>query len=261
MKMIDVKTKLVISELIKDLSAGRNEPYQLTNKDMKERFKNDLPDYNLTPKEIANVFRAIKHLSPAELIRCSLDVRRIYRQDDNNERTFSIVDGTLDNEDMIMKLKEAIQDMKDKRTNRLPDELFSYLCELGNDEICELMDEPRYISERKVNVDNSWGGIETTTTIINRGDILSVNQFLERTKFMVLSRFVLNDMCNQVIDLEDLKEFLLWIIDNGRLFSKPLDNIRDWVEKLEDPFQLVGVYPNINKETNESSDTVYIQLL
>ena len=151
--------------------------------------------------------------------------------------------------------------MKDKRTNRLPDELFSYLCELGNDEICELMGEPCYISERKVNVDDSWGGIETTTTIINRGDILSVNQFLERTKFMVLSRFVLNDMCNQVIDLEDLKEFLLWIIDNGRLFSKPLDNIRDWVEKLEDPFQLVGVYPNINKETNESSDTVYIQLL
>ena len=32
---------------------------------------------------------------------------------------------------MPMKLKEAIQDMKDKRTNRLPDELFSYLCELG----------------------------------------------------------------------------------------------------------------------------------
>lgn len=84
---------------------------------------------------------------------------------------------------------------------------------------------------------------------------------MERTKFMVLSRFVLNDMCNQVIELEDLKEFLLWIIDNGRLFSEPLDNIRDWVEKLEDPFQLVGVYPNINKETNESSDTVYIQLL
>ena len=48
MKIIDVKTKLVISELIKDLSAGRNEPYRLTNKDMKERFKNDLPDYNLS---------------------------------------------------------------------------------------------------------------------------------------------------------------------------------------------------------------------
>lgn len=260
MKDVSVKTKLVISELIKDLSAGRNEPYQLTNKDIKERFKRDLSDYNLTTKEICDVFGTIKHLSPAELIRCSLDVRKIRRNNDA-DGSRSIVDDTLESEDMIEKLKEAIQDMKDKRTNRLPDELFSYLCELENDKINDLLDVPWYASERKINVDDNWCGIETSTSIINRNEILSVNQFLERTKFIVLSRFVLNDMCNNIISLEELKAFLLWIIDNGDLFSEPLENIRCWVEELNDPFQLVNVYPCITKRITEKTDAVYIQLL
>lgn len=123
------------------------------------------------------------------------------------------------------------------------------------------MDVPWCVSERKINVDDNWCGIETSTSIINRNEILSVNQFLERTKFMVLSRFVLNDMCNKIISLDELKTFLLWIIDNGDLFSEPLKNIRCWVEELNDPLQLVNVYPCITKKEAEKTNGVFLQLL
>lgn len=258
MKNVDVKTKLVISELILDLSAGRNEPYKLTNKAIVERFKHDLKDYDLTNKEVAKVYRALKCLSPDELIKCSFDVRKIRKKGRMDE--VSIVDGTLDNSDQLDRLKEAILDMKDKGTNRLPNELFAFLCGLENDQICKL-EEPSRISERTINLEDRYSGIETNTTIIGYNDMLSINQFLERTKFMVLSRFVLNDMLNQIIDFKVFKKFLLWIVDEGDLFSEPLDNVREWIETLEDPFQLVSVYPHVTKQTYENNDTLYIRLL